>query len=681
MHPEEIPAWKPFLKRIPLFKDLSAEDMDKVAALLKPLSLPRGAALFHQGDAADVFYIITSGQLRLVTERKGEAAVTGVLGRGDTLGELALLTGEPRPMTAQLDTTSEFLVLSKEDFTKILSENPGIHFQLSRTLSARILEEGRRTGGKRVLPGVHAVLTALPAADRRLFLLQLALALVEQTRRRVLLVDMGEDVGACAKILGLKTTVLTEDDLRESDLRDPEMLRRHVGVHASGLGVLSVPAKTLGGRLYRSIFLLMNLLREQSDFVLLAIDSGFGDVEKSVLYEADRWILAGAAAQRDETARVRASLDRFVPEPKELTELWLGDGAPEVLLHAAGRDHLRLPWPKGLAEGVARGDSPFQAFAKHPAAVQALESFARRIGGLRVGLALGTGAALGYSLIGILKTFKREGVPIDVISGTSIGSLVGGLFALGMEPEEIEQIALRVDRAWVWENLFWDLTIPRSGLFAGTTLFRLIKSYFGEKEFHDLRIPYACVATDIETGEEVVFREGRVAEAIRASCGIPLIFQPFQYQGRFLVDGGLVDPVPIKILSQLGADVLIGVNLTVPAGERKGELSRRRAMSAPAFDKLRKMTLPNAFQTPNLWQVFFQMIYTMEYEIAKTRASMAHVYIHPDLSGFSWTEMHRAHDIIEAGEHVAEDVVPKIKALLPYFSDSCQVDVKRGWGA
>jgi NTE family protein len=424
----------------------------------------------------------------------------------------------------------------------------------------------------------------------------------------------------------------------------------------------------------------MNLLREHSDYVVLSLSGTLGEVVKSVLYESDQCLLVGSEKRDGEFLHYRAELDKFLPEPKGLLDIWLGSSVPAALSYSRGREWIRIPWSSQIGIARQKGRSVFSVLDGHDRSRFGIESLARRIGGLRLGLALGTGAALGYSLIGILKTFRREKIPIDVLSGTSIGSVIGSLFSLGLTPEEIEEIAVGVDRAWVWENLFWDMTVPRSGFFAGTTLLRFFKSYFEEKEFQDLEIPFGCVATDIENGEEVVFKEGRVAEAVRASCGIPLIFSPFRYQGRFLVDGGLVDPVPTKVLSQMGADILVAVNLTVPAGERKTTLRKKRkerSVTLRELDKLKKMTLPQAFQSPNLFQVFFQMIYTMEYEIAKNRASQSHVYIHPDLTGFSWTEMHRAKELIVAGEKVAEAVLPKIKSLLPFFSDYCRVDIKK----
>ncbi|PCI40720.1 MAG: hypothetical protein COB53_00050 [Elusimicrobia bacterium] len=682
MTPEEIQSWKPFLKRISLFKDLALDDLERVAGLLKPLSLPRGSTLFQQGDTADAFYVITSGHVELRTERQGRDSVSGYASRGDTLGELALLTGEPRAFTTVLEATSEFLVLSKTDFANVLRDNPSILLQLSRTLSNRLLQGTRSAGLLPTLqPRLLAVIAPIATATRRFIAAAFAASLVEQTRRKVLLVDFGIEngPGGLARMFGLDPRVVTEEDLRGRDLHDPQLLRDLVQVHPSGLGLLTLDPRALSGRLFRSIFLLMNLLRDHSDFAVLALEHPLEDVEKAVLNEADQWLLVGDADSIDVFQRTELELLGYVPEPKRLVDVWLGERVPKEAALASRLEWVRVAWPAELAARAARGDSPFAVLAEFPVARRGVESLARRYARLRVGVALGTGAALGYALIGILKEFEREHIPIDMVAGTSMGSLVGGLFSLGMSGLEIEALAHSVDKAWIYENLFWDLTLPRSGFISGTTLLRFIRSYFGDKEFIDLERPFRCVSTDIETGEEVVFQDGPVAEAIRASCGIPVVFNPFSYRGRFLVDGGLVDPVPVKVVSQMGADILISVNLTMPAGERKSALRKRREGGGRLsldLAQLKDLTLPTALQSPNMLQVLFQTIYTMEYEIAKSRSGLSHVNIHPDLSRFSWTEMHRAKEIIAAGEEVAATVIPKIKGMLPLFSDSCKVDLR-----
>jgi NTE family protein len=679
MTPEEIPAWEPFLKRIPLFAGLSATDLARIAARLQTLSLPKNALLFSQGDESDALYIVVSGQVRILNLLKGVETVAAILGRGEMLGEGGVLTGEPRTVTVRLATTCEFLKLPRKDFEEVLRDNPSILLHLSRLVTMRLIESNRPQKKPAQGTQLMAFNAALPRAERLLLTVQLGLALMEQTRRRVLLVDMGPDAGAAARCLGLKPVLATETLIREINLRDPGQIRTLAQQHPSGLEILSLPAATLGGRLYSGIYLFLNFLREVHDIVLVSLSGELGDVEKSILSEADHVLLAGADNSRPQYRQLEAELLSLV-DPKRMTRFWLGEPEYEEAAVFSGEAPVIIPWSDAITAEFERSGSPYAPMDGHPKSRLALERLARRLGGIKVGLALGTGAALGHSLIGILKVFKREGIPLDMIAGTSIGSLVGGFTALGLEPEEIEDLAARIDKSWVYENLFWDLTLPRTGLFAGQTLLRFIRSYFGTREFHELELPFACVSTDIETGEEVVLKEGRVAEAIRASCGLPLIFSPMRIGGRYLVDGGLVNPVPTSVISDMGADILLAINLTMPAPDRPRKPTARHGqgvLNAPVdLKKLKELALPEVLKAPNLLDVFFQMIYTMEFEVAQSRLAMAHVVIHPDLKGFSWTEMHRAKELIRAGERVAEQYVPQIKALIPYFADHCKVPIR-----
>jgi NTE family protein len=373
---------------------------------------------------------------------------------------------------------------------------------------------------------------------------------------------------------------------------------------------------------------------------------------------------------RPQFRQMEAEVPRVALEPSKLLRLWLGDLEPEDAPLLIGSDRVMIPWGAEISEAFARPVSADEALSALPKARPAISRLARRLGGVRVGLALGTGAALGHATIGVLKVFKREGIPVDMIAGTSMGSLIAGCYAAGYEPEEIEQMAVRIDKSWVYENLFWDLTVMRSGIFQGETLLRFIRTYIGSREFSDMDIPFACVAADIETGEEVVLKSGRVAESIRASCGLPIIFVPFHLNGRYLVDGGLVNPVPTRVLADLGADILIAVNLTMPAGDRpharSGAYAQKDAKPRPvSLESLREAATPQLLKNPHIFDVFFNMIYTMEYEVAQSRLEMAHVVLHPDLKGFSWTELHRAREIIQAGERAAEEALPRIKALIP----------------
>lgn len=675
MKPEEIQTWESFLKRTPLFAGLSVEDLGKLAERLQLLSLPKGATIFKQGEASDALYLIVSGHARRYRAVDGLETLVAYLGRGDVIGETGMLTGGPRSATVRADATSEVLKLPRKDFEDCLREHPTILLHLSRTLASRLIEGGQappRPSSEQAR--LVAFDCALPRRDRALIAWRLGAELAAQTRKKVFIVDLSPEPGDIALAAGLKPSPTTETELRAANLRDPAALAALAQEHPSGVRILSVSPATLGGRLFSQLYLFLNAVRDSHELALLCLGGPRGDVERAALTEADLILMAGCDAMRPQYRHMEVEVPPLAEESRRLLRLWIGDLEPEDAPLLVGSERVLVPWSESAVEAYERDSKADSAFSAEPKAAKALARLARRIGGVQVGLALGTGAALGHATIGVLKVLKREGIPVDMIAGTSMGSLIAGCYAAGYEPEEIEQLALRIDKSWVYENLFWDMTIPRSGLFAGDTLLRFIRSYMGSREFSDMEIPFACVAADIETGEEVVLRQGRVAEAIRASCGLPLIFEPTQLSGRWLVDGGIVNPVPTRVIADMGADILLAVNLTLPAGERKTKVHARhnlRLLDQPLnLETLRQAAmpvLPKAFRAPNFLEVFFQMIYTMEYEVAQSRLDLAHVTMFPDLKGFSWTELHRAGEIIRAGELAAEEALPRLKALIPAF--------------
>jgi NTE family protein len=674
LKPEEIPSWEPFLKRIPLFAGLSPEDLGKIAARLQPLSLPKGATLFREGDDPDAMYLIVSGQARRLRTLGGAETVVAFLSRGEVAGETGILTGIPRTSTVKLDATSEILKLPRKDFEEILREHPTILLHLSRTLAQRLIVQS--AGPARPGSDAHLIVLdpALPRGDRALLAWTLGAELALQTRKRVLLVDLAPEPGAVARAGGRTPKVVGEAELRAVNMRDPAAIAGLAQEHPDGLDILSVSPAALGGRMFGSLYLFLNAVRGGHDIALVCL-SGVerGDVERAALSEADRVLMAGCDAMRPQFRQMEAEVPGVVPEPARLLRLWIGDLEPEDAPLLIGTDSVMIPWGEAVSDAFARAVSADEALSAVKKTRPAIARLARRLGGVRVGVALGTGAALGHATIGVLKVFKREGIPVDMIAGTSMGSLIAGCYAAGYEPEEIEEMAVRIDKSWVYENLFWDLTVMRSGIFQGETLLRFIRTYMGSREFSDMDIPFACVAADIETGEEVVLKSGRVAEAIRASCGLPIIFVPMHLNGRYLVDGGLVNPVPTRVLADLGADVLIAVNLTMPAGDRPhhGPAGAKPLLKRPvSLATLRDAATPQLLKNPHIIDVFFNMIYTMEYEVAQSRLEMAHVVLHPDLKGFSWTELHRAREIIKAGERAAEEALPRIKALIPALRSS-----------
>jgi NTE family protein len=265
-----------------------------------------------------------------------------------------------------------------------------------------------------------------------------------------------------------------------------------------------------------------------------------------------------------------------------------------------------------------------------------------------IGLALGSGDARGLAHIGVLKALKEASIPIDMIAGTSMGAIVGACFAKDGEIDAIDKLALKMHWRQLARLLDPKLNFLKQGLVGGTKIQEHLYSLIGDIEFKDLKIPLAVVATDINTGEEIVIREGSVIEAVRASISLPGIFIPVRLKGRCLVDGALTSPVPVDILSDMGAEFIIAVN--VLADPRK----RIIACSEPN----------NVPQIPNMLNALLQSLYIMEYEITKPKITKADIVINPDVSKMEAFEFHKKQEAIVAGYNAATDALPELHRLL-----------------
>jgi NTE family protein len=176
-----------------------------------------------------------------------------------------------------------------------------------------------------------------------------------------------------------------------------------------------------------------------------------------------------------------------------------------------------------------------------------------------IGLVLSSGGARGAAHTGVLKVLEEHGVPIDIIVGTSMGAMVGGVYAAGVSIEKIEEEWIKTDIIRVARNFL--PTFPLHGWSSGSSVYRMLQNLLGDARIEELPIKFAAVAADIETGEEVVIREGLLVDAIRASSSVPGLFVPAEREGRFLVDGGLVNPLPVDVARRLGADAVIAVDV------------------------------------------------------------------------------------------------------------------------
>jgi len=266
---------------------------------------------------------------------------------------------------------------------------------------------------------------------------------------------------------------------------------------------------------------------------------------------------------------------------------------------------------------------------------------------LGVSLALGGGFARGYAHLGVLRTLRENNIPVTSIAGSSIGSILGAAYASGVPLPRIinkcRQIRFRDFAKW---------RVSRFGLASNERLGVLVQKLFSTKQFEDLVLPLAIVATDLGTGDPVVFRQGNLAEAIRASCAFPGLFEPIQIGTRCLADGGIVAPVPTRAAREMGADIVVGVSVGLHDGQR----------GAPS----------------NIFQVVSRAVSAAQKHQLEAWERHADLVLRPAVQNLAWDDFDRIDEAIEAGSVEARSAIPRLRQLLARQNDMQSTFGKQG---
>jgi NTE family protein len=251
---------------------------------------------------------------------------------------------------------------------------------------------------------------------------------------------------------------------------------------------------------------------------------------------------------------------------------------------------------------------------------------------LKIGLALGGGAAKGFAHIGVIKMLEASGIHPDVVAGTSAGSVVGSLYASGMDAFSLQETAFGLD-----ESKIRDVRIFSGGLVQGQALENYVNQLVHNQPIEQLKIPFAAVSTELETGARTVFVHGNTGQAVRASSSIPGVFEPMEIRGKHYVDGGVVSPVPVDAARQLGADFVIAVDIS---------------------------SRPNGSNPEGMVNIVGQTIAIMGQQLGQQETARADVVIRPDISHIGATDFEQKNQAILEGERATLAAIPTIRAKL-----------------
>ncbi|RFU63388.1 patatin-like phospholipase family protein [Peribacillus glennii] len=256
----------------------------------------------------------------------------------------------------------------------------------------------------------------------------------------------------------------------------------------------------------------------------------------------------------------------------------------------------------------------------------------------KIGLALGSGGARGFAHVGVIKVMKEEGIPIDMIAGSSMGALIGTFYAAGLDIERLYKLARVFKRKY-----YLDFTVPKMGFISGKRVKELIRVFTYGRRLEELDIPVAVVATDIKRGDKVLFREGPIAEAVRASISIPGIFVPERIGGRLLVDGGVIDRVPVSVAREMGADIVVAVDVAKVKQDQ---------------------------EITSIYDVIIQSLDILQMELVKSREFAADIMIRPPVEKYNSKAFTDISEIISIGEEEARKNISRIKESIENWKET-----------
>lgn len=629
------------LRRNALFADVKVAELRRILPTLRKEYYPRSAIICREGEPGSSIYIILSGQVKLSMTENTHTTNLTYLNAGDFFGESAVLTNDPRSVTAEAVIDAEIVLLGQQSFHEFVERDPTIIHNIIRTVDQRIR---KKTLGMFHQQPKHSQIISIYSpkkTPRKTFLaVHLAASLVMQTTQPVIILDMTMNTPDIASILRMDGIQPVGEELSE------ETLQNFCYQHASGFYLLTLSAELLRtGKISRErIAGILGMLKASYQYVLINTSTEISNNTFEALDLSNTVVLLSPVGEEPPIGMFdHQEIITAYYSPQETARLFTDSTeiTPLILPFDHKAEH------QFYEQGELSLFSPTYAVTN-----TVINKIARHIANLRIGLALGGMAARGLSHIGVLKVLERNQISIDMIAASNTGAIIGAMYALGMRAAEIEQVALDMQKHLPLVS-FRDFSPLSGGLLSHRRIMKLLSEYIPEKlTFHDLRLPVRIITMRLDVGKEVPLSSGSLLKGIEASIAMPGIFPPVSYDENFLVDGSTINPVPISDLIEMEADILIGVNSF-------GQLTPSYPPPPENYTNL-----VGYAENMKIIDIITRSFQNLQYEISSAKAMIADVTIIPDLIGYSWVDFKHARNIIEAGEKAAEQVLPELKNVI-----------------
>jgi len=637
------------LLSLPVFSNLDIEAVKELASIAGLEEAKRGDIIYKEGDSPDNLYVVISGRIKAYTQKqKEEGDLLEYLYRGTCFGIISLLTGDKHSVTAEVVNDSLLAVISREKFDNFLKKHPNLSLGFSRMLSMRVKK--RVDKDKHIFESsVIAVYRNNVLSNSRVYSFILSKALVVESRKKAVVVrlrgDKAVNIPGSGSFLDLSS--FNEAKIKELSFSSQGFDSLKVG-YTDPLSLDKSVSRLLGGLTEEYNFVFLDLFPgdnnfnaaclTQADFIhFLSIETSpfLRGIPKKVR-KFSRYFRLGndkvkvvVCGQRH--SKERKNINGFLRYLKDFMAL----GGYEVLSYLPGIEDTDF---NKIADSY-----PNTGFTKE------IRRLARELSGVRIGIALGSGAAFGMAHIGVIKVLEELGLDddIDIVAGTSMGAVIAVLWGLGRNWKEMRDAVSVFKKVDILS--FLDIGFTWKSLLAGRNFRRILNKMFPRGNFYGLKKPVSLACFDFKRRASRYIYGGNIPlrKAVLASCSFPGIFSPVKNESELLLDGGVLNPLPVKPLVKQGVKKIIAVNITPSKEDIKREYSSDSA----------KVKL-------NILDFIFGSIEAMQQEFVGDAVSLSDVAIHPEFSGVSWTDFKNIDYFIERGEKAALKKVEEIKEII-----------------
>ncbi len=645
------------LQEIPLFASLSDKERDLIQERISFKEYKKGEIIYQEGAPADAFYVVVLGRVVIYTQdQRGFETLLEYLHRGKYFGIISLLTGEPHSVTAKTINDCLLLTIKKGDFDFILNKIPKLAIDLSQTLSRRLKRKDIHQ--KTIFESVAiSIFSSYSQAGKTVYALNLGLSLAKETHKSVIILDIAppDKIHSLPRRLEIEAAYPVFDLSSSANTDTARVIKDFILKDRFGIDLIALSYKPEDDSCAKKLTDALSLLVNDYHYIILDLPSEMDRSIFDILNQSDLIHILTSPEPVDlkRTSNLIRRLKTDFNFNEDKIKVVINEYKASRLTYEEQIGLLNhpifatLPRIEFKASDKMVLDEPDSEYAK------AIRRIARRVGDCLVGLALGVGVAYGFCHIGVLKVIEEERIPIDVISGSSVGALIASLWVTGRSSAEILQITREFkEPRYVWGLV--DLTFPFLGFIKGNKLYRFLKKYLGNKTFYDVKLPLKVIASDVKRKEPIILEKGLLADAIMASCTMPGVFTPFKFKQGFLFDGGITSPLPTEPLFKMGVKKIIAVNVTP---------SREDVLKQYEKIKETKTSSGHYYQNKlktNILDIIFSSIEVMQSEVAQKEAQLADIVLHPDTSGMYWLELHRAEEFAKRGEDEAHKNLDKI---------------------